>query len=266
MNSARIVVLGIAVVAAGGAAFLAKNMVGTPSTTVVEREISEVQVLVAKTNIRLGDAVTPTSLRWQAWPKDSAKGYITRQVAPRAIEKLSGSIARAPLDAGDPIKRKKLIKLENGGVMAAILPSGMRAISTPIRDQSNGVAGLILPNDRVDVIVTMRLKRRGGRGDQVVSETVLKNIRVLAIGQKFEMKDGEKIANGKSATLALQPRQAEILALAQSKGEIWLSLRSLADVNPKNVKRAAEPKWGSQRGTTLKVLKYGVPSQMFGVN
>ncbi len=266
MNRARLVVLGIAFVSAGAAALMAKNMVRKPTTHVVEREVSEIQVLVAAKDIPLGGKIEPSHLQWQAWPKEAAAGYITRNNRPKAISELTGALARTSIDAGDPIKLQKLVRSGEGGVMAAILSPGMRAISTPIRDPSAGVAGLVLPNDRVDVIVTMRLKNRMGGGDQVVSETVLRNVRVLAIGQKFEMKNGEKVANGKSATLELTPKQAEILALAQTKGEIWLSLRSLADAQPNKGSEGEAPKWGEQRGSTVKLLKFGTPSQVFGVN
>jgi pilus assembly protein CpaB len=97
-----------------------------------------------------------------------------------------------------------------------------------------------------------------------VSEAVLRNVRVLAIGQEIEIKDGEKVATGKTATLELSPRQAETLALAQSMGELSLSLRSLADANPGQAETAA--KLGDANASSVKMLKYGVPSRTFGVN
>jgi pilus assembly protein CpaB len=170
-------------------------------------------------------------------------------------------VARAPFIAGEPIKEQKLIKISEGGVMAAILPSGMRAISTPIREET-AAGGFILPNDRVDVILSHKLKV--GQKEEPVSEAVLRNVRVLAIGQEIENKDGEKVATGKTATLELTPRQAEVLALAQSIGEISLSLRSLADTNPNQAETAA--KIGDANGSSVKILKYGVPSRTFGIN
>jgi pilus assembly protein CpaB len=97
-----------------------------------------------------------------------------------------------------------------------------------------------------------------------VSEAVLRNVRVLAIGQEIETKGDDKVASGKTATLELTPRQAEILTLAQSMGEISLSLRSLADATP----NGAEPvgKLGDNGGGAVKFLKYGVPSRTLGVN
>ena len=266
MNRGKKLVLGIAIIAAILAALLAKGMIRKPETKVVEREIAESHILVAARTIKLGDAVNPGHFKWQPWPRNAATGYINKKSKPDAPKDFAGSIASVRINQGDPIIPEKLVKPGEGGVMAAILPQGKRAISTPIRDPSNGVSGLILPNDRVDVIVTMRLKGRDGRNEQVVSETVMKNIRVLAIGQNFETKDDEKVANGKSATLELTPREAETLALAQSKGEIWLSLRSIADIQPRPEERNSKPKWGEQTGGNIKILRYGVPSQQFGVN
>ena len=188
-------------------------------------------------------------------------GLITRSAEPDAPAKLSGSVARAPFIAGEPIKDQKLIKISEGGVMAAILPSGMRAISTPIREETSA-GGFILPNDRVDVILSHKI--RVGSKDEPVSEAVLRNIRVLAIGQEIENKDGEKVATGKTATLELTPRQAELLALAQSMGEISLSLRSLADATPGQAEPTA--KIGDANASSVKFLKYGVPSRAFGIN
>ena len=267
MKRARIIVLAIAFAAAGSAAFVAKNMTGGPKIRTVEVNTAEtVEVLVAGRNIRLGDSVRSGDLKWQAWPRQAAvSGYIIKQRQPKAVSKYSGAIARAPFLEGEPIKAQKLIKASEGGVMAAILPSGMRAISTPIREETSA-GGFILPNDRVDVIVSRRV--RVARKEEHVSETVLRNVRVLAIGQNIEMNDGKKVAKGKTATLELSPGQAETLALAQSAGDISLALRSLADAAPDGVRgpQAGDHGLYGDRGGVIKLLKYGFPSRAYGVN
>ena len=224
-------VLAIAFTAALGAAWIAKTIVSGPrEVETVEKTVGATDVLVAATAINLGDSVRGDDLKWQQWPVEGVTpGLITRNARPDAPTELSGAVARAPFIAGEPIKEQKLIKISEGGVMAAILPSGMRAISTPIREET-AAGGFILPNDRVDVILSHKM--RVGTKEEPVSEAVLRNVRVLAIGQEIENKDGEKVATGKTATLELTPRQAEVLALAQSMGEISLSLRSLADATP----------------------------------
>ncbi len=268
MKRARMIVLVIAFAAAGGAAYVAKNMTGIPEIRTVEINTAEtVRVLVAGRNIRLGDSVRSKDLKWQAWPTQAAaSGYIIKSKRPKAVSNFSGAIARAPFLEGEPIKEQKLIKVSEGGVMAAILPAGMRAISTPIREETSA-GGFILPNDRVDVIVSRRVQT-AGRREEFISETVLRNVRVLAIGQNIEIKDGKKVAKGKTATLELTPGQTETLMLAQSAGDISLSLRSLADALPGGVKgpQSGESGLYGDRGGSIKLLKYGVPSRAFGVN
>lgn len=263
MKRARVMVLGIALTAALGAAWIAKTIVSGPrEVETVEKTVGSTDVLVAATAINLGDSVRAEDLKWQQWPVEGVTpGLITRSAQPDAPTQLSGSVARAPFIAGEPIKDQKLIKISEGGVMAAILPSGMRAISTPIREETSA-GGFILPNDRVDVILSHKIKV--GSKEEPVSEAVLRNVRVLAIGQEIENKDGEKVATGKTATLELAPRQAELLALAQSMGEISLSLRSLADATPGQAEPTA--KIGDANASSVKFLKYGVPSRAFGIN
>jgi pilus assembly protein CpaB len=263
MKRARVIVLGIAIVAALGAAWIAKKIVSGPrEVREVEKTVGATDVLVAANNIDLGDSIRADDLKWQEWPSAGVTpGLITRNAQPDAPTKLSGAVARAPFIAGEPIKEQKLIKVAEGGVMAAILPAGMRAVSVPIREETSA-GGFILPNDRVDVILSHKMQV--GSKDQPVSEAVLRNIRVLAIGQEIETKDGDKVATGKTATLELTPRQAEVLTLAESIGEISLSLRSLADATP----NGAEPvgKLGSDNSGTIRFLKYGIPSRTLGLN
>ena len=167
-------------------------------------------------------------------------------------------MARAPMLPGEPVTALKLVKAGEGGVLAAILPQGMRAISTRIKEET-GVGRLILPNDRVDVIHTRRVRGRSG-GDDFTSETLFHNVRVLAIGQLIEAKDGKKLAEGNTATLELTPAQAQRLAEANSGGEISLSLRSIADMETKDGPAAG------RRGDTIRIIKYGVKSGAYGVN
>jgi pilus assembly protein CpaB len=261
MKRARVVVLAIAFTAALGAAWVANKFVSREVKT-VEKTVGATDVLVAATNIGLGDAVSADNLKWQQWPAEGiTPGLITRDAQPDAPNEFSGAVARAPFIAGEPIKDQKLIKISQGGVMAAILPAGMRAISTPIREET-AVGGFILPNDRVDVILSHKMKV--GSKEEPVSEAVLRNVRVLAIGQVIENKDGEKVATGKTATIELTPQQAEVLALAQSMGEISLSLRSLSDARSGRAEPTA--KLGDSNSSSVKFLKYGVPSRAFGID
>lgn len=268
MKQARMLALGIAVVCAVGAIFVARSLTSKTKKVEIVQQTDTIDVLVAKGEIRLGDSLKANDLRWQAWPKDAATaGYITKSRMPNAISEFSGAIARAPFLVGEPIKEQKLIKASEGGVLAAILPAGMRAISTPIREET-AAGGFILPNDHVDVILIRKLRGRDGQ-EEHVSDTLFKNIRVLAIGQNIEMKEGKKVAEGKTATLELTPRQSELIALARSMGDISLALRSLADINNETsgpTSSDLDKSKGGQTGNAIKVLRYGVKKREYGVN
>ncbi|MFJ5486586.1 Flp pilus assembly protein CpaB [Hansschlegelia beijingensis] len=255
MTAARLVVLAIALVAAAGAAMLAGGS-GNDAPTQAQAPLETVDVLVAAADIGMGAAVRAEDIRWQAWPKSAANpAFVEKSTAPDAIQDTSGSIARAPFVAGEPIRPDKLIKGSGSGYMAAILPAGMRAISIEISPET-GAGGFILPNDRVDVILTRKISGPNGQ-DESYSETLCRNVRVLAIDQTVEDKDGQKVVVGKTATLELSPMQTEQLALSRQQGAIALALRSLVD-SGEQVDASGEPT--QDRGGKVSVVRYGVAS------
>src|SRR3954449_948231 len=258
MNTARIVVLTIAVGAGGIAAYLASGSDNKPPPEPVA-QLQTVDVLVAKSDIGLGQTVTPEDMLWQTWPAATASNtFIQRNQRPEATTQIAGSIARAPFTGGEPIREPKLVKANGSGFMAAILPSGMRAISTEISPET-GAGGFILPNDRVDVILSKRDKNpdRNGPSDIVNSEVILSNVRVLAIDQTPKEKDGQNTVVGKTVRLELRPEQAETLARARQTGTLALALRSIADINM--VENRIDDQ-ASKRGETLSVVRYGISS------
>ena len=218
MKTARLVVLAIAISAGGVAAYLAS---GSDTKTVVNEptpQLATVDVLVAKSDIALGQPVGPDEVQWQTWPSATASNnFIRRSDRPDAPSQIAGSIARSPFIAGEPIREPKLVKTNGSGFMAAVLPGGMRAVSTEISPET-GAGGFILPNDRVDVILSKREKNATSGTDLVISEIILSNIRVLAIDQAPREKDGQNSVVGKTATLELKPAQAEALAQARQIG------------------------------------------------
>lgn len=262
--------IGLAVAATAGlAAFvMVSSLVNQqPVSKTVEVQVRATEVLVAQTDIGLGQVTSPEMFRWQSWPDETITSeFITRTNQPEAITKMAGSIARSPLIAGEPITTHKIVKAGQGGVLAAILPSGMRAISTKIREET-AVGNLILPNDRVDVILTRRVRGRNGQ-EEFISDLLFGNVRLLAIGQQIETKGAAKTAEAASstATLELTARQAELLALANSMGEISLSLRSLADAGAGDSPTEGEDIHASKDGSAIRVLRYGVSSRAYGVN
>jgi len=254
MNTARIVVLTIAVGAGGIAAYLASGSDKKQAQVAPAAQIKTVDVLVAKSDIPLGQPVGAADVQWQTWPAYTAStSFIRRDERPDATTQLAGSIARSPFIAGEPIREPKLVRANGSGFMAAILPTGMRAISTEISPET-GAGGFILPNDRVDVILSKRDKSadRSSSADSVNSETILANVRVLAIDQTIEEKNGQKVVVGKTATLELKPEQAETLARSRQMGTLSLALRSLADAN------APEIHSDDQKRDSVNVVRYGV--------
>ena len=257
MKAARIVVLAVAIGAGGIAAMLAgRSEKPAPVKQAEAPKVASVDVLVARSDIGIGKAVSPGDMEWQAWPTSAATGnFIRRNDRPDAIEKLSGQIARAPFVTGEPIREAKLINAKGSGFMAAILPTGMRAVSTQISPET-GAGGFILPNDHVDVILTRRDREaeKAAGGEVQTSETVLSNVRVLAIDQNVQEKDGQKVVVGKTATLELSPHQAETLALSQRLGTLSLALRSITDAERDDPKVDDTPR----RNGSVNVIRFGV--------
>jgi len=259
MNIARVVVLIIALSAGGVAAYLARGTDEKSHPAEPVAQLPTVEILVAKSDIGLGQVVKPEDLQWQIWPAATASGsLINRAGKADAITEIAGSIARAPFIAGEPIREQKLVKANGSGFMAAILPSGMRAISTEISPET-GAGGFILPNDRVDVILSKREKNPDSKGpDLVIAEIVLTNVRVLAIDQAPKEKEGINTLVGKTATLELKPEQAETLARARQGGTLSLALRSITDVN---VAESQSDEQILKRNDGLNVVRYGIANQ-----
>ncbi|MCK1736460.1 Flp pilus assembly protein CpaB [Bradyrhizobium sp. 138] len=262
MNTARIVVLAIALAAGGVAAYLASGYQNAPTPVVaVAEKLATVDVLIAKNDIQLGQAVKPEDLQWQTWPAATASSaFIRRDSRPEAQTQIAGSIARVPLMQGEPIREQKLVKAEGSGFMAAILPSGMRAVSTEISAET-GAGGFILPNDRVDIVLTRRLKSPdavNGGNELILSEVILSNIRVLAIDQAPKEKDGQNAVIGKTVTLELKPDQVATLSAARQGGTLQLALRSIVDA--KAVDDPVEEQT-AKRSDGVNVIRYGVQAR-----
>lgn len=269
MKKAQLIGISVAGASAVLAFVLMKGFVKPPAPvqqTVVEK-IDSVEVLVARSDIALGQIASESQFRWQVWPREAlSPGFITKANGLAGMRELAGAIARAPILANEPITVSKLIKPGSGGVLAAILPAGMRAISVKIKEET-AVGRLILPNDHVDVILTRRIRGKNG-AEEHASDTLFRNVRVLALGQQIETKEGKKTAENAAttATLELTPRQAELLALATVMGDLSLALRSVADLSldagPTNALDMSKQKTSNG----VRVLRYGAKSRAYGVN
>jgi pilus assembly protein CpaB len=261
MKAARLVVLGIAVAAGGLAAFLAGTFESAPPPPPQIVQVPTTDVLVAKNDLGMGTALGPQDLEWATWPESAAQNpaYIRKKDRPEAQQQLVGAIVRVSMAQGEPVRENKLIRGKNSGYMAAILPTGMRAYSTDISPET-GAAGFILPNDRVDVIMTPRRPRDDDKAprspDGYVSETILTDVRVLAIDQLVQEKDGQRVVVGKVATLELTQKQAEFLAAARQAGVLSLTLRSIVDAGVKQ-QEGEDP-----QGTRLNTIRFGITSRV----
>jgi pilus assembly protein CpaB len=178
------------------------------------------------------------------------------QRAPEATPRIAGSIARAPFIAGEPIREPKLVKADGSGFMAAILPTGMRAISTEISPET-GAGGFILPNDRVDVILSKREKNPDAPAPRYRQLRSHPDQRPRARDRPgAEGKGRPERRVGKTVTLELKPEQAETLARARQSGTLALALRSIADVNA--VEKETDDR-GPRRGEGVNIVRYGIP-------
>lgn len=261
MKPARILILATALAAGLGAAFMvAGSKSPPPATRVVSAPTLPMEdVLVAAKEIGFGSVIQDGDLRWQSWPRASVPpGVIRRAIMPNAIANLKGALTRNPIGRGEPLYADRLIQPGTASFMAAILPAGTRAIAININSQGATTAGgFILPNDHVDVIHTFKDEEaaRGG-GDGMVSETILRNVRVLAIGQNIQQQGDQRVVVGSNATLELTPRQVEKIVLAQRDGQLSLSLRSMADTSATT--NDDEP---LRKSGDMTIVRFGVPVQ-----
>jgi pilus assembly protein CpaB len=273
MKIARVAVLGVALGAGVVAAVLAFNLTSrppAPAAPVKQVRVSDtVQVLVASKDIPMGTTLNDGSLTWQDWPKTgtSDKFMVREGSGSEVTAKVLGSMARASFYQGEPITDAKLISADRG-FMSAILPGGKRAVATRISaDTSAG--GFILPNDRVDVIMTRRNEDNAASSDPYLTETILNNVRVLAIDQTIEEQNGEKVVVGQTATLELTPQQVEILTVAQQLSDrLTLALRSIADSTVTPADSAADAihlLGGTKRNGAVTIVKNGVAREVSGL-
>ena len=242
MKLARLAVLGVALAAGLGAAYIMMgNKPPEPVAVVVAPAPVVVAdaVVVASRDLTFGAVLTDADMHWQSWPKDQVPpGALSRTSNPDAMQEIKGSIVRATIATGEIIRPDRLIKAGGAGFMSAVLPAGFRAVAIDLTDQGKSAAGgFILPNDHVDVI---RTYHPDDSPATFASETILTNIRVLAIGQSVQDKVAERTVIGSTATLELSSEQAEKVVLAQRTGQLTLSLRSIVDMAAKDAPKVPE--------------------------
>jgi pilus assembly protein CpaB len=236
MRPVRIVLLLIAIIAGGLAAYLATRGFNSPAPVeqaAAPQQAPSVQVLVAKQSIGVGERLSPATVEWQAWPQNAVRAeYITSANSPDAPNKVAGAVARFEIFPGEPILDAKLAH-SNQGYLSAVLTQGMRGVSVQV-SAASGSGGFIIPNDRVDVVVTQNIQ------GQTMSQVLLSNVKVLAIGTRLGQTGTtgaptdpadpkSQIFTDAIATLELTPPQADTLINATAMGKISLVLRSISD-------------------------------------
>lgn len=229
MRGRTLILFLVAAVLAGGTAMLMRSWLARPAATVAAKApvVPHKSVLVARSAIARGQILKPADLGWEAWPDRAASGaYIIEGTKPATA--FAGWVAREPFVAGEPIIRAKIVAPGDRGFLAAVLRPGMRAVSVPITATS-GISGFVFPGDRVDILITYPFATHaaaGGEAQHRAAETVLRDVRVLAIDQKLDSKSNEAVL-AHTATLEVTPKQSEIIAVASEMGKLSLSLRSL---------------------------------------
>ena len=264
MKVTRLLVLAVALGAGIVAAMLAVKMSNrepppapVAALPVEAPRLDTIDVLVASKDIPLGYRIAAGDLVWQSFPKSGiAEVYVNRLAKPNAAEELVGMVSRSQLLSGEPVREQRLIKADRG-YMSVILTPGMRASAVEVKAASTA-GGFILPGDHVDVILTRAAPKSGGNNDPYVSETILTNVRVLAVDQQVSDGKGEAAMLAKdTVTLELSPRQAEVLAQSTQLGVISLALRALKDRNGASVDDELEAAGGS-----VKMVRFGVQSNV----
>jgi pilus assembly protein CpaB len=236
MSPRRLILILMALVMSAGTVVVGRTWLHAerpaPAAPVVAAPPKPVpMVLVAKGNLPAGQFVRPENLRWQPWPEDGiAETYVVQ--GQRALEEFVGAVVRSGLSDGEPIVDGRLVRPGERGFMAAVLAPGNRAVTVPVTAAS-GNAGFVFPGDRVDILLSfsVTLDAPSGDKDKTVerraSETVLTDVRVLAVDQRSDDQNKEVVV-AKTATLEVTPKQAEVIAVAVELGKLTLSLRSLA--------------------------------------
>lgn len=241
MDAKKIALLVGALVIAVITAVMAKNMFSGAAADQAQAAPAQTgpKILVARKALPVGTIIDQEALAYQPWPKELMESAYYLEGQGGDIKSLLGTVVRYPITAGQPVTRGSLVGPKDRGFLAAALGPGMRAVTVPV-NASTGVAGFVFPGDRVDIVLTQEVVGGGDGAPLKVSETIVRNVRVLATDQRISDKDEDgktAVKTFTNVTLEATPRIAEKIAVAQSVGNLSLSLRSLAD-NASELERA----------------------------
>jgi len=237
MDTRKVVLLVGALFVAAVTAFFARTLIAgsaAPQAQAVAAapQVDGPKVLVATRALAIGTIIDPTSVKFQPWPKELVEGAYFQEGAGFDMKNVVGTVVRNAITAGQPITQGALVKPGDRGFLAAALGPGMRAVTVPVSTQTS-VAGFIFPGDRVDLLLTQSVSGGGDGPPLKASETIMRNLRVLATDQRTSDEKDEKgntiVRTFSTVTLEATPKIAEEIAVAQTVGTLSLSLRSIAD-------------------------------------
>jgi pilus assembly protein CpaB len=289
MGPVRIAVIVIAGIAAIALAFIVQGMLApkpgptAPAVSAAPPPRPMAQVLVAKTDLPIGHRIVAADLTWQAWPVDALNAnFITDGSAPEPepvgaqkqvkkaeqaaqdivgtngpIQALEGSMVKEPLLANEPITPRKIVRAGQTGYMAVVLQPGMRAVSIPVTAET-GAGGFILPGDRVDVMQARESEKDDKGAKSIITEALLRNVRVLAIDQTLNPADDAKTVVGAVATLEIAASDVDVLVRGRKQGEMVLALRSYADIGGPSGRGGP----GAQADQTVQIVRAGAMTEV----
>lgn len=265
MSARQLIVLVIAAIAAVGALFLIRSLGSRQAeqTTAESEQIAGQQVLVAARDIPQGAALAPSDLAVALFPTSSVSGSFVRlDQQPSAQADFVGGVTRRPFVQGEPIVAASVVQPDGRGFLAAQLEPGFRAVAVEI-EKTTAVGGFIQPNDHVDVIVTARATNREGGGEQVNSDIILRDIRVLALGDTTTTQNsGEApaVVEAAVAVLEMTAEDARVLALADEMGTVSLALRGVQAETVGMNTPATTGRQMSQSSSAVRIHSYGTLS------
>ena len=258
MSLRNILILLVAISAAGLTAYYANTWLraeraAMQASAPIEQQVSStIEILVADKELSAGQFVRADHLKWQPWPEDALNDEYALKTEHK-IEDYVGTVVRNLITPGQPITKRLVVHPGDRGFLAAVLGPGGRAVSVSV-NATSGISGFIFPGDKVDLLLTSRFTTKNSRGEaqeRIVTRTLLTALKVLAIDQKTETKDGD-VSPAKTVTLEVSPKQAEKVAIGMAMGTLSLSLRSLAVVEGEPVKpKVVDGKAKKKRNYTL---------------
>lgn len=258
VNVRQIIIILVALIMAGGSFILMKRQNNKPAQVAAQvapqPAVKTIKILVTNRDYAVGERILPSTLTWQDWPQNSnTQSFISQTANPKGAEAYNDSVVAVPMVAGEPIVLTKLVIANaKDGVMSALLTPGMRATAVNITADSS-VAGFILPNNKVDVILTRTIsyQANGANVSRTVSSIIFENVRVLAIDQNTSAGKDQKAFAGGTATLELNPQDIEKLKAAEAMGRISLTLRSMSDAAGPTIVKTGAAAW-AQPGNSNK--------------